>query len=359
VLPMTGDVGGQYTPAVGWAQTIRYRADVMGEADWRGAVAVAMGGDGSTATAGFWAALNIASTLALPLLFLIEDNGYAISVPSALQFPGGDLMANLASYQGILLLDGDGAEPIEAAQRIEQALAYVRRGNGPALLRLRVPRLNGHSSADNQSYKDDATMAEEWACDPLRRLRALLFDRRWCERELDDLVGQVETDVRKALERALARPEPAATTSCRFTFFEAGCAQKVGGCLTTDETNQNQEREPAGSTENQDANNRSRFSVLGSEADVRVNMVDAIRQTLAHELSINPRMVVFGEDVGREGGVHGATRDLQRALAPSACSIPHSRRRALLGARWAWRWAACCRYQRSSFANMPTRQWSS
>jgi len=67
-----------------------------------------------------------------------------------------------------------------------------------------VPRLNGHSSADNQSYKDDATMAEEWARDPLRRLRALLLDRRWCERELDDLVGQVETDVRKALDRALA-----------------------------------------------------------------------------------------------------------------------------------------------------------
>src|SRR5206468_6036218 len=59
VLPMTGDVGGQYTPAVGWAQTIRYRADVLGQAEWRGAVAVAMGGDGSTATAGFWAALNI------------------------------------------------------------------------------------------------------------------------------------------------------------------------------------------------------------------------------------------------------------------------------------------------------------
>ncbi len=308
VLPMTGDVGGQYTPAVGWAQTIRYRADVLGEAAWRGAVAVAMGGDGSTATAGFWAALNIASTLALPLLFLIEDNGYAISVPSTLQFPGGDLVANLASYQGILLLDGDGAEPIDAAQRIEQALAHTRAGGGPALLRLRVPRLNGHSSADNQSYKDDATMAEEWERDPLRRLRALLLDRQWCEREYDDLARQVEADVRQALDRALARPEPAPTTSCYFTFFEPGFPQKVGGYATNDQR-------PMTYDENGSFGPSS--LVIGPyEAGARINMVDAIRQTLAHELSVNPRMVVFGEDVGRKGGVHGATRDLQRMFGP-------------------------------------------
>ena len=308
VLPMTGDVGGQYTPAVGWAQTIRYRADVLGQADWRGAVAVAMGGDGSTATAGFWAALNIASTLALPLLLLIEDNGYAISVPSTLQCPGGDLMANLASYQGVLLLDGDGAAPIDAARQIEQALAHVRAGGGPALLRLRVPRLNGHSSADNQSYKDDATMAEEWERDPLRHLRVLLLDRQWCERELDDLAGQVEADVRQALERALAQPEPDPATSCRFTFFEDGSPQKVGGsqaCLATENTE---------ITEN--VHTSASVPSVAESPDVRINMVDAIRRTLAHELSINPRMVVFGEDVGRKGGVHGATRDLQRAFGP-------------------------------------------
>ena len=101
---------------------------VLGEADWQGAVAVAMGGDGSTATAGFWAALNMAGTLALPMLFLIEDNGYAISVPSTLQFPGGDIMANLASYQGILLLDGDGAEPIEAARADRAGARACARG---------------------------------------------------------------------------------------------------------------------------------------------------------------------------------------------------------------------------------------
>jgi 2-oxoisovalerate dehydrogenase E1 component len=323
VLPMTGDVGGQYTPAVGWAQTIHYRADMLGEADWRGAAAVAMGGDGSTATAGFWAALNIASTLALPLLFMIEDNGYAISVPSTLQYPGGDLMANLASYQGVLLLDGDGAAPLDAARQIGRALAHVRAGGGPALLRLRVPRLNGHSSADNQSYKDDATMAEEWERDPLKRLRALLLDQQWCERELDRLAGQVEADVRLALERALARPEPDPATSCRFTFFEQGCPQVVGVGLAI---NKNQEpRTKNKKLENRrtaEPENQAQSTIYNRQSTIprttdngqRTNMVDAIRQTLAYELSVNPRMVVFGEDVGRKGGVHGATRDLQRAF---------------------------------------------
>jgi 2-oxoisovalerate dehydrogenase E1 component len=304
VLPMTGDVGGQYTPAAGWAQTIRYRADTLGEADWRGAAAVAMGGDGSTATAGFWSALNMASTLALPLLFLIEDNGYAISVPSTLQFPGGDLLANLASYRGILLLDGDGAEPIEAARQIAQALAHVRAARGPALLRLRVPRLNGHSSADNQSYKDDATMAEEWERDPLRRLRALLLDRHWCEREWDDLARQAEADVRQALDRALAQPEPDPATSCRYTFFEDGCPQQVGGMQSSVSSKQQ-----AVSSATADCH-----LPIADCSTARINMVDAIRRTLEHELSVNPGMVVFGEDVGRKGGVHGATRDLQRAF---------------------------------------------
>src|SRR5215212_2338534 len=201
VLPMTGDVGGQYTPAAGWAQTIRYRHSVLGEAGWQGALAAALGGDGSTATGGFWAALNMAATLALPVLFFIEDNGYAISVPSTLQMPGGDIIANLASYGGIALIDGDGAEPYEAAQRIAQALEHVRADRGPALLRLRVPRLNGHSSADTQSYKDEATKAEEWQRDPLGRVRTLLLERGWSEAQWDALSGQAATEIQQAAEQ--------------------------------------------------------------------------------------------------------------------------------------------------------------
>jgi 2-oxoisovalerate dehydrogenase E1 component len=299
VLPMTGDVGGQYTPAAGWAQTIRYRHNVLGESGWQGAIAAAMGGDGSASTAGFWAALNMAATLALPMLFFIEDNGYAISVPSTLQMPGGDIVANLASYRGIALIDGDGAEPLEAAQRIAQALTHVRAGNGPALLRLRVPRLNGHSSADTQGYKDEATKAEERRRDPLARLRALLIERGWSERQWNDLAEQADSEVRDAAEQAGARPEPDPATSPWFVFCDPCRPQDVGGLAPELEVDP---RPPA--------------PALPQTDGARVNMVDAIRQTLEYELGANPRMLVFGEDVGRKGGVHGATRDLQAKFGP-------------------------------------------
>ena len=85
ILPMVGDVGGQYTPAVGWAQAIRYRVEQLDEREHEGSIAVVLGGDGSVATNGFWSALTMATTLELPVLFFIEDNGYAISVKGPVQ----------------------------------------------------------------------------------------------------------------------------------------------------------------------------------------------------------------------------------------------------------------------------------
>ncbi|MEP7219938.1 MAG: thiamine pyrophosphate-dependent enzyme, partial [Bacteroidota bacterium] len=101
VLPTSGDVGAQYTPAAGWAQAIRYRADVMKQEEWNGAIAAALGGDGSCATNGFWAALNIVTTGKLPYLFFIEDNGYGISVPGTYQTPGANIAENLRSFSDL------------------------------------------------------------------------------------------------------------------------------------------------------------------------------------------------------------------------------------------------------------------
>jgi len=115
VLPMAGDVGSQYTPAAGWAQGIRYHRDVLRDRGYEGSVAVVLGGEASVATNGFWSALTIATTLELPLLFYIEDNGYGISVPSSFQTPGGDIAANLAAFRNLLVREGDGSEPTEAA----------------------------------------------------------------------------------------------------------------------------------------------------------------------------------------------------------------------------------------------------
>ena len=114
---MCGGVGAQFTPAAGWAQALRYRTRSSRTPPTRGSIAVVLGGDASVATNGFWSALTIATTLALPMLFYIEDNGYGISVPSSLQTPGGNIAANLARFAGLTILDGDGTEPARRPRR--------------------------------------------------------------------------------------------------------------------------------------------------------------------------------------------------------------------------------------------------
>src|SRR3954466_5777903 len=127
-LPMSGGVGAQYPPTAGWAQAIEYYRNVLGERAYDGAVAVVLGGDASCATGGFWAALTIATTQKLPMLFYVEDNGFGISVPSSFQTPGGDIAKNLASFGNLAIFAGDGTDPAEAAGLIERAVAHVRGG---------------------------------------------------------------------------------------------------------------------------------------------------------------------------------------------------------------------------------------
>ena len=145
---------------MGWAQALVYRSRVLKDSEYDGSIAVVHGGDGSVATNGFWSALTIATTERLPLLFFIEDNGYGISVPSTRQTPGGNIAANLKSFKNLQIIAGDGADPQEAAQKIAEAVAAVRTWEGPVLLRLRVPRLSGHSGQDTQTYKPAALLEE-------------------------------------------------------------------------------------------------------------------------------------------------------------------------------------------------------
>src|SRR5690349_24509424 len=170
-LPMCGGVGAQYTPAAGWAQAVAYKQKILdeGPAD---AISVVLGGDASCATGGFWSALTIATTQQLPLLIYIEDNGHGISVPSEYQTPGKDIAANLAGFKGLTIFNGDGTDPAEAAQLITEAVSHVRIKRAPALLRLKVPRLEGHSFQDTLAYKSEAEVAAEWARDPLPKLKA-------------------------------------------------------------------------------------------------------------------------------------------------------------------------------------------
>jgi 2-oxoisovalerate dehydrogenase E1 component len=295
VMPASGDVGSQYTPGVGWAQAITYRSRVLKEKDWHGSILAALGGDASTAANGFWASLNIVTTQSLPYLYLIEDNSYGISVPSTYQTPGGDLAKNLSSFTGLYLLSGDGTDPIETSIKIDQAVQYVRANRGPALLRLTVPRLNGHSFTDNQSYKTPEQRQAEEARDPLPKLKQFVLDQKYVsEAEWTSLEQSVEADVAAARDRALAQAEPDPSSTQRHVFFDGSNPQSIGGLIG-------------------DGIELPKGSDKPNVTDpaTRLNLIDAVKRTLEVELSINPRLAIFGEDVGVKGGVHGATTDLQ------------------------------------------------
>jgi 2-oxoisovalerate dehydrogenase E1 component len=285
-LPMCGGVGAQYTPTAGWAQAISYNRDVLGHEAYAGAIAVVLGGDASCATNGFWSALTIATTQKLPMLFYVEDNQYGISVPSSFQTPGGDIARNLASFANLRILSGDGTDPEEAARLIEDAVTYVRSGEGPALLRLTVPRLQGHSYQDTQTYKSDDFVESEWARDPLPRLKALVGESVW-----DESGAEARAAVAEARAGAEARgvSDPERVTA--NVFFE-GEMQQRGGQWTKGYAAPHSTDAPR--PEGQ-----------------RINMVTAIRRTLDHELGINRRVLLFGEDIGPKGGVHAVTLGLQ------------------------------------------------
>jgi 2-oxoisovalerate dehydrogenase E1 component len=302
VLPAGGGVGTQYTPAAGWAQAIRYRHERLADGAYARSIAVVLGGDASTATNGFWSALNIATTLQLPLLFYIEDNAFGISVPSRLQTPGGNIAANLRAFGGLTILEGDGCDPPAAAALTRQAVARVRALRAPVLLRLTVPRLSGHSGQDTQAYKSAQTLAEERARDPLLRLHEFLVPALMPESEWTRLANEARREVEQAIERALARPLPDPTELTRYVFGTDGAGtvapQEQGGLLPEGPL-------PAAS------------SVTAQPEATRINMLTAIRRTLDVELALNPRMLVFGEDVGPKGGVHGATLGLQEKYGPA------------------------------------------
>lgn len=296
-LPMAGGVGTQYTPTAGWAQAIEYYRNVLKSPDVGNAIAVVLGGDASVATNGFWASLTIATTLKLPMLFYIEDNGYGISVPSTFQTPGANIAVNLASFGNLTIFNGDGTDPAEALRLTTEATNHVRDRQGPALLRLTVPRLAGHSGQDTQAYKGAERIAEEKTRDPLPKLKAFLVPKIFSEEKWAELESQATRDVEAALTAASDRPNLDVSELRKHVFAEVDDSgmpilQKIGGLHASGH------KFPA-STEQ------------ANPQGPRINMVTAIRRTLEHELATNPKMVLFGEDVGPKGGVHAVTMGLQ------------------------------------------------
>jgi len=298
VLPMSGGVGAQYTPVAGWAQAIEYHRTHLKDSTWDESMGLVLGGDGSVATNGFWSSLTMATTLQLPMLFYIEDNGYGISVPSHFQTPGGNIVKNLASFKGIKLLSGDGTNPEEAAELISQANHHVRNERSPVLLRLTVPRLNGHSAQDTQSYKSEERIQFEKQHDPLPKLKKYMLAQGLIKAsQWDELEAQTKDDAYQAYLKVDQQPfaDPAQVETHAFEEFDetgSPILQQQGGIHL------NHPSFPPSSQE-----------IIAEPG--RINMVTAIRKTLDYELSHNNKMLVFGEDVGAKGGVHAVTLGLQ------------------------------------------------
>lgn len=295
VLPMSGDVGSQYTPAAGWAQSILYHRDTLGDASYDGAIAVTLGGDASVATNGFWSALTLATTLSLPMLFYIEDNDLGISVRGRMQTPGGNIARNLASFGNLFVRDGNGSDPAESALLLSECVSHVRSGKGPALVRLTVPRLSSHSGPDNQKgYRSDEEIERDWSRDPLPTLHDYLVPSRIAAADWQELESEVARDVEEALAGARARSAPDPKGIHRFVYHESGSNGETMGGL------------PESQLET-----LSSSSAPDTEGEF-VRFAEAIRRTLRSELAVNPRVLVFGEDVGVKGGVHLVTEGLQK-----------------------------------------------
>ncbi|MGH9488103.1 MAG: transketolase C-terminal domain-containing protein [Terriglobales bacterium] len=282
VLPMAGGVGTQYTTTAGWARAIVYYRDELRQASYKGSIAVVLGGEASAATNGFWSALNIAATERLPMLFYIEDNGYGISVPGTRQTPGGNIAQNLASFRNLRVWDGDGTDPADAIRCLIGGVSAARNDRAPALVRLRVPRLCGHSGQDSQAYKSAELLAAERGRDPLPRLRTYLVPARFTPDEWRRMERAAQEEVETALAEAERRAAPEPATVAQFVMAPQPRPAPV---------------EPA-------------------TAGVRLNMVAAIRRTVETEMERNPLVLTFGEDVGPKGGVHTATEGLQTKFGP-------------------------------------------
>ena len=253
-------------------------------------------GDGSTSEGEFWESLNTACSARLPVVFLVEDNGYAISVPVDAQTPGGDVARLLETFPNLKVIRVDGTDAVASLRAMTAAVDYARARSGPALVRASVVRPYSHSMSDDEGqYKSQATRNEEATRDPLARCADLFeLESLATDEDLELIAADVDREIHEATELALeaAKPDPATTTLYVYS-------------PTIDPTSDAFDAVPLSDTE-------------------ATTMVSAINRTLKDEMAINPYIVVFGEDVADashpeilsevpgKGGVFKATLGLQR-----------------------------------------------
>jgi 2-oxoisovalerate dehydrogenase E1 component len=255
-------------------------------------------GDGATSEGEFWESLNTACLQRLPVVYLVEDNGYAISVPREVQTAGGSISRLVSSFPSLKVIEVDGTDYVASYGAMGDAVAHARARSGPALVHASVVRPYSHSLSDDERlYKTPEEREAEARRDPLRLLGALLRDEGFATEDvLAALAADVDREIQDATDAALAAPKPGRETAGLWVF-----SPDVDPTGPAFETNAMPEGKPD-------------------------TMVAAINRTLHDEMRHDPRIVVFGEDVADasnpatlervsgKGGVFKVTHGLQRAF---------------------------------------------
>ena len=303
IVSQSSPTGTQILQAVGCAEA-GYRFELIPELKGRvlnfrdDEVVYVSLGDGSTSEGEFWEALNTACNLKLPVLFLVEDNGYAISVPVEVQTPGGDISKLVESFPNLYVESCDGTDVLASVETMRRAVQYCRERKGPALVHASVIRPYSHSLSDDERlYRSDEERAVDAERDPVKRFGALLIEEDFISQdELQQLKDEVDREVTEATDLALASPQPAPETVMLYVYSP--------------------DIDPA----SRDFDNEKRAKLSGNAG----TMVDLINRCLHTEMARDPRIVVFGEDIAdcsREenlekvkgkGGVFKVTANLQR-----------------------------------------------
>jgi 2-oxoisovalerate dehydrogenase E1 component len=302
IVTQSSATGSQCIPAVGCAEAARYivRRDIPGCTAQGDELTYVSLGEGACSQGEFWEALNTACTLHLPVLFVVADNGYAISVPADDQHPA-PIAELVRGFRGLAVHPMDGRDYFEVREKGKRAIERVRAGEGPGLIHATVTRPYSHSLSDDQrKYRTAEELAHEQEYDPIDQLERELIDAGVLSaEECEHIRAEAKEHVAQAAQEALAaeRPDP------------AGVLEHVTAPLPRVE-----ESEPE----------------AGDDAEV-VTFGEAIRLTLHELMERDERIRVFGEDVADaatdevledvagKGGVFGITHGLQRSFGASRC----------------------------------------
>ncbi len=300
IVSTSSPTGTQFLQAVGAAETwLRASADErLAEMTPGDEVILCTTGDGTTSEGEFWEAMNSACNLKLPVVFLVEDNGYAISVPVAVQTAGGSISKLLGSFPNLLIIEVDGCDPVASHEAMLKAHDYCRQRKGPALVHAHVIRPYSHSLSDDEvHYRTTAERDADAARDPIVVFpRQLLEQGVATEAELALIQQQIEEEINVATDIALAAPQPALDTIYDYVYSP-----------DVDPTAEQFDTEDDPQTSGDPT-----------------TMVDLLNSCLRDEMTRDPRILIFGEDVADaskpealgdvkgKGGVFKVTWGLQK-----------------------------------------------